>query len=74
MKRTQTVKVKLDGDAYHDWGAVIYCCGKRKMFNKDDFEPSFMWHCNDCGKMLIAIDSDGIPYYVGPPIFDRKRK
>lgn len=74
MKRTQTVKVKLDGDLYQDWGAMIRCCGKMKWFNKDDLEPSYMWNCNDCGKLLLVVDTDGIPYYAGPQVFDRKRK
>lgn len=74
MNRTRTVKIKLDGDLYYDWGAVLKCCGKTKWFNKDDFEPGNMWNCSDCGKLLIVVCQDGVPYYVGNPVFDRKRE
>lgn len=67
------VIVKLDNELYHDWGAVMKCCGKTKWFNKNDFEPGNMWSCNICGRLLLVVDYDGIPYYAGPPVFNRKR-
>lgn len=74
MKRSQTVKVKLEGDLYHDWGAMIPCCGKVKHFNKSDFEAGNMWSCVHCGKLLLVVDQDGVAYYAGPPVFNCKQK
>jgi hypothetical protein len=67
------VKIKLDTELYHDWGTVMKCCGKTKWFNKGDLEPGNMWNCTDCGKLLLVVDHEGVAYYVGSPVFDRKR-
>lgn len=32
-----------------------------------------MWECGDCNKLLLVVSERGIPYYVGNPVFDRKR-
>lgn len=70
MKRTFRVKL----DEYQDWAVRIQCCGKDKWFNSGDMEPGNMWSCIDCGRLLIVVNADGIPYYVGNQIYDRKRE
>lgn len=35
--------------------------------------PGNMWECGDCSRLLLVVSQDGIPYYVGNPVFDRKR-
>lgn len=68
----RTVKVKLDN--YQDWATRIRCCGKDKWFNSSEMEPGNMWECGDCNKLILVVSQDGVPYYVGDPVFDRKRK
>lgn len=68
----KTVKVKLDD--YQDWATRIQCCGKDKWFRSEDMNANDMWVCKDCDKLLIAVCPNGVPYFVGNQIFDRKRK
>lgn len=71
--RQVKVKVKLEGDLYQDWATRIQCCGKDKWFNSNDMEPGNMWNCVDCDRLLMVVSYEGVPYYVGEPVFDRKR-
>lgn len=68
----KTVTVKLDD--YQDWATRIKCCGKDKWFNSEDMHGESTGYCKDCNKLLMVVSDDGIPYCVGAPIFDRKRK
>lgn len=69
----RTVKVKVKLDNYQDWATRIRCCGKDKWFNSEDMAPGEQWVCKDCDKLLLVVSYDGIPYFVGNQVFDRKR-
>jgi hypothetical protein len=65
-----TKKVRLNHAMYHDWGCITSCkCGRRIIFNKEDFVPNENVHCKECGHMVIAVDEDGFAYYVGARVF-----
>jgi hypothetical protein len=68
MKATR--KVRLTQESYHDWGCITTCkCGRKIIFNKEDFEPNENIHCKVCGHMVIAVCEDGAAYYVGNKVF-----
>lgn len=74
MSRTQVMKIKLEGELYQDWATRIRCCSKDKWFNSDDMLPGNTGYCASCNRLLMVVADDGIAYYVGNPIYNRKRQ
>jgi hypothetical protein len=67
-------KVKLNSDAYLDWGCRVICkCGHPEYFNKTHFCEDDTWRCDKCDRPLVLVHG-GIPYYVGEAVFPKEQR
>jgi hypothetical protein len=67
--RFRTVKIKLDNNRLQSFGAYITCCGKRKWFGVDEFDPGDIFYCLNCGRPLVLMTDDGRMFYAGNSVF-----